>query len=130
MLVCYSSPPPSIPARRHSRGIPSSSPIDSSLSRSVAAADALLFNPSKYRTDCSHHRRYTLVPGLREDRSQRSIIGRIAIYCATVFYLLVMYFLIPSNPTLTISSSNGGYYQLPYPRLLCFLPASSCAALY
>ena len=55
MLVCYFVPPPSFLDRRHSRGIPSFSPIVSSPSNSTTAAAALFFYPSKYRPACSHH---------------------------------------------------------------------------
>ena len=117
MLVWYFVPPPSIPARCHYRGIPSSSPIDSSPPKSAAAAAAaaLFFPPPKSRPACSHHLQDTLSPGLQSDHSQRSIIVRVEIYCGNVFCLLVMYFQIPSKPASTIASSNGGYYQLPPP---------------
>ena len=61
ILVCYFVPPPSIPSRSHSRGIPSYSPINSYLSESAAAAAALFFAPYKYRPTCSHHFRDTLL---------------------------------------------------------------------
>ena len=85
ILVCYFIPPPSIPAHSHSRGIPSSYPIDSYTSDSSAAAAALFFAPSKSRPGCSHHRQDTLASGLRADHSHRSRISCVAIYCATVF---------------------------------------------
>ena len=121
MLSWYFVPPLSFPAHRFSRGIPSSLPIASSPYDSAAA---LLFLPSKYRPSCYHHRRDTLAPGLQADRSQRSIIGRVAIYYANMFYLLLMYVLIPSKPASTVASSNDGYYQLPPPCLFSCLPAS------
>ena len=79
MLVHYFIPPPSIPARRHSRGIPSSSPIHSSLYECAAAAATFFFVPSKSRLACSRHRQDTLTPGLRGDGSQSSSSGRVAI---------------------------------------------------
>ena len=96
-------------------GIPSSSPIDSSPSDSAAAASAIFFASSKYRTACYHHRQDTLAPGLRAERSHSSRIVRIAIYCATVLCLLVMYLPTPSKPVSIISSSNDGYSQLLTP---------------
>ena len=120
MLVIYFVPPLSLPDRRHSRIIHSSSNIVSSPSDYAADAAALFFSPSKSRPTCSHHRQYTLIPGLRADCSQRYRIGRVAIYCATVFCLIVMYFLIPSKPASTSASSNDGYSQIsppPSPRL-------------
>ena len=74
----------------------------------VASYTALLFAPSKSMPACSHHRRYNLAPGRRLDRSQRSRIGRVTIYCATVFFLLVTDFLIPLKPASPIASYNGG----------------------
>ena len=68
--------------------IPSSSNVFSSPSDYAAVAAALFFSPSKSRPTCSHHRQYTLIPGLRADCSQRYRIGRVAIYCATVFCYL------------------------------------------
>ena len=129
MLVRYFVPLPSILSRIHSMGIPSSSPIDSPQSESAAANAALFIPPSKSILACSHHRQDTLSPGLRAYRSQRSIIGRVAIYCATVFFLLVMYFPILSKPASTIVSSNGGYSQLKSARLLGCLPLSRLATL-
>ena len=129
MLVCYSIPPPSIPALRHSSGITYYSPINSSTSKSAAAATAIFFAPSKSRPACYNHRQDTLTPGLRVDRSQSSRIGRVAIYCATVFCLLMMYLPIPSKPASTITSSKGGYYQLPPPQLRGCLPVSRHATL-
>ena len=126
MLVFYFFLLPSIESRCHSRGIPYSSPIESSIpesgSAAAASATTLFFPPSKYRPACSHHRGDTFVPGLREDLSQRSIIGRVAIYRATVFCLLVMYLPILSKPDSTIASYNGGYSHLPPPCLLGCLP--------
>ena len=69
MSVCYFVPPTSIPSHRHSRGIPSSSPIYSSPSESAADSSALFFAPSKYIPAYSHQRRDTLAPCLWADRS-------------------------------------------------------------
>ena len=77
----------------------------------------------------SAHSRENQSPGLLTDLSQRSRIGRVAIYCATMFCLIVVYFPIPSKPASAIASSNGGYCQLPSPCLLGFLPASRHATL-
>ena len=64
-------------------------------SKTVAVFDSLFLAPSRLMSTCSHRRRDTLAPGRCVDRSQRSRIGRITIYCATVFCLLVKDFLIP-----------------------------------
>ena len=109
MLVCYFVPLPLILARRHSRVIPFSSLSNSSPSESATTSAVLFLAPSKSRPACFYHLRDTLTPSLQADQSQRSRIGRVAIYCVTVFYLLVMYFPIPSKPDCTIASSNGGY---------------------
>ena len=127
MLVCYFLPLPSFLARHHSRGIPSSSPIVSSLSN--FSAGALFFAPYKSRPTCYHHLRDTLAPSLRADRSQSSRIGRVAIYCATVFCLFLMYFPVPLKPDSVSASSNGWYYQLPSPCLLICLMVSRRATL-
>ena len=90
-------------------------------SETVAASAALFFAPYKSMPACYHHHQDTLTPVCLVARSQRSIIGRVAIYCATVFYLLVTNFLIPLKPDSPIVSVRGGYSQLPPPRLRgCF----------
>ena len=72
---------------------------------------------------------YPNTPGLQGDCLQRLRIGRVAIYCATMFCLLVVYFLIPSNPSSAIASSNSDYYKLSSPCLLACLVVSHCATL-
>ena len=59
-----------------------------------------------------------------------SRIGRVIIYCATVFCLLVTDFLIPSKPTSPISSSRVGYSHLLYPHLRGFLPVICRVTLF
>ena len=127
MLVFYFVYLSSIPVCRRSRGIHSSAPLHSApldplaplnssptkaepYSKSVAysASSDLFFAPSKSMPACSHHHRDTLTPSLRAERSQRSRIGCVALYFATVFCLLVMDFLIPVKPDSPIASSNGG----------------------
>ena len=61
---------------------------------------------------CYHHIRYTIAPGRRVALSQRSIIGRVSIYYATVFCVLVTDFLIPSNSASISASVRGGYSQI------------------
>ena len=91
-------------------------------SDTVAASATRFFAPSKSMPACSHHRRYTLAPGRRVARSQRSRIGHVAIYCVTVFCLLVTNFLIPSKPAYPNASARGGYSQLPSTRLRSCFP--------
>ena len=71
MLVFYSVSPPSIPDRRHSMFIPSSSPVNSSLFESAATSAALFFAPSKSILACSHHRRDTLAPASNRTSHRR-----------------------------------------------------------
>ena len=53
------------------------------------SAAALYFYPYRSRPYCSHNRLDTHAPGLQKYCSQRSRIGRVAIYYTTVFCLLV-----------------------------------------
>ena len=108
---------------------PPESKSDSESIIASAAAATLFFAPSKSMPACYHHRRDILATGRRLDRSQRSRIGRIAIYCADVFCLLVTDFLIPLKPASPIASSNGGYAQLPPPCILVCLPEIRRATL-
>ena len=124
MLVCYFIPPPSFPAHRHYMGISSSSTIVHSSSDSDDAAAALFFYHSKSIPACPHHHLDTLSPGLRADCSQRSRIGRVAIYCATVFCLLMIYFPIPPKLASIVASSNDGFSQIQPPCILGCLPVS------
>ena len=78
-------------------------------SDTIAASDALFFTTARSMPACSHHRQYTLAPGYQVACSQRSRIGRVAIYCATVFCLLVNNFLIPSKPASSIASDRVRY---------------------
>ena len=99
----------------------SSSPTSGSASTSVSvstsasgseyvarASAARSFSVSRFIPSWSHYLWDTLDPSLCLSRSQRSIIGRIAMYCATIFYLLVTDFLIPSNPESCMASFRGG----------------------
>ena len=119
--------PTSIPALcnsrvNHSSTLPHSAPLDplapldsstpepesKSKSDSVAASSALFFDSSKPIPACSHYRIDTLATSCRVERSQRSRIGLVAIYCATVFCLLGKNFLKPLNTYTPIASYNGG----------------------
>ena len=60
----------------------SSSPSTPDISRAIA--------PDRSIPSCSCHLRATHYPGLHAVSSQSSRIGRIAVYCATVFYLFKM----------------------------------------
>ena len=62
---------------------------------------------------CSHHLLATHAPDLRNVYSQRSIIGHVAMYSATIFCLFRTYAPISSNLASSISISIGRYSQLP-----------------
>ena len=87
---------------------PDSNPESDPDSKTVTASAALFFAPYKSMSACYHHHQYTLAPVRLLDRSQRSRIGCIAIYCAAAFCLVVTDFLIPSKPASPSASSTGG----------------------
>ena len=99
----------------------SSSPSDASAALSLAP---LVSIPS-----WSHHLQKTQAPGLQIDCSHRSIIGRVTIYWAIVFFLLLIYRPIYSKPASPISAASGWYSHPPSPRLLGCLPVVRCATL-
>ena len=117
----YSSSPP-----------PPASPSGSS-SDSVPASDAdtaaCFCAPSRSILVCFHHRQYTCMPGRRVACSHRYRIGRVAIYCATVFCLRIIDVRIPTIPASLITPASGGHIQLP--SFLCrgFLPVIFLATL-
>ena len=59
----------------------------------------------------------------------RSIIGRVAMNCATVFCLQRIDFRIHTIPVSFINPANGGYTQLPYFLCRGCLPAIFLATL-
>ena len=100
-----------------------------SVSDLVGDSAARFFAPSRSNLACSHHRQDTLAPGRQVACSHRSIIGRVAIYCATVLCLRVIDFRIPSSPDSPSASARGGQSQIPsYFRCGCF-PVSLLANL-
>ena len=87
-----------------------------SLSSSLASC-----KPAKYIPSLSHHLLVTRNTSLWSTSKQSSIIGRVAMYCATIFWRLDIYVSISSKPTSCIASFNRGYYQVPsYQRRGCF----------
>ena len=81
-----------------------------SLSSSPSDADVSLSpNPPKPIPSWYHHLRETQAPGFQKYLSQRSIIGCVAIYCATLFFLFLIYTLISSKPASSIAVASGGY---------------------
>ena len=105
-----SSPiPPAAPS-----GPSSNSASESASVYGFAAASAAFSRaPFKSTPVCFHHRRYTRTPGRRVACSHRSRIGRVAMNCATVFYLRRINVRIPTISVSFITPANGGYTQLP-----------------
>ena len=83
----------------------------------VVESAALYFSVSRSIPSFYHHPRDTLAPFLCMARSQRSRIGRVAMYCATVFCLLVTAFQIPSNPHGLLQMRISPLPTPPFPRL-------------
>ena len=87
-------------------------------------------DPFSFIHSYSHQLFVTHVPGLRTASSQRSIIGRVSMYCATMFYLLNTYASTSSNLSYRIDfSKGGGYSQLPYRSLQGYLHVIRLATL-
>ena len=88
--VILSPPPTSGSGSTSTYASDSTSDSDSeseSVSRASAAHSFAVFKSMPF---CFHHRQNTFSPALCVVRSQRPIIGRVAMYCATVLCLLVM----------------------------------------
>ena len=84
----------------------SSDSISDSESESVSAARS--FAISQSIPFCSPHRLDTPAPLLCVARSHRSRSGRVAMYCATVFCIFVIDFLISVNPTSFMAPAREG----------------------
>ena len=78
---------------------------------SAAARHAL--TPRISRSVCYHHRLDRHSPVFRSTARYKSMIGRVVMYCATVFCRRVMYTLISSIPTVVIAAPMGGYTHVP-----------------
>ena len=89
----------------------SSLPRYSSPFSSSYASDTALYL-SRSRTSYSHHLFATHLPLICTLSLQRSRIGRIIMYCATVFWLFGTYSSISSNPASCISILSRGYSYL------------------
>ena len=90
---------------------------------------ALSLAPSRSRPSCSHHHQDTYSPSLQTHRSQKFIISRVAIYCATVFCLLVIYTRISSKTSSPITAVRRRYSHPPSCRRLGCLPVIRCTTL-
>ena len=103
--MCFSSP---LPTSGSASTSASDSTSDSDSESAARASAARSFAAFSYITSWSHHRQDTLASTLCVARSQKSRIGRVAMYCATIFCLLVTAFLIPSNTVSRMASFRGG----------------------
>ena len=83
--------------------LPVSSPPLSFPSSAIAYLVPARSSPSYYI-----HLLATHVPGIRTISSHRYIIGPVAMYYVTVFFLFVIYSAISSNPASCIAVSRGG----------------------
>ena len=83
-----------------------------SLSPSSPATAAVNLYPTSSSYSFSQHLLATHAPGILTFSSHRSRIGRVAMYCATVFCLFITYSPISLHPYSCIAVSSGGYYQL------------------
>ena len=87
----------------------STSPSDSiSDSNSESASAARSFDVSQSMPFWYYQLLDTLSPPLVVVRLHRSRIGRVAMYCATVFCLFVIYFLIYVNPASFMAPTREG----------------------
>ena len=78
----------------------------------------------------SHHLSTTHVPSLCIVSLKRPRIGRIVIYCTTVFCIFSTYASTSSNPASYIAAYNGGYYKLLSRRLWSSLTVIRLATLF
>ena len=79
---------------------------------------------------CSHHRIPTRAPCIRSVASQRSRSNQIAMYCATMFFLCLMYTSIISNPASALAVTVVVYYHFLSARLCRSCPVNCCAIWY
>ena len=85
--------------------------------------------PSRSIPACYHDRRDTRAPGRRVACSHRSRIGRVTIYCKTIFCLRIIDVRIPTIPASLSTPASGGYSQLPSFLRRCCLPVIFLATL-
>ena len=83
---------------------------------SAASCPALI--PRIFRAGCSHHRHDSCSPVFWSSARHKSIIGRVAMYCATVFWWRAIYTPISSSPTVDSSAPMVGYTHVPSRWLL------------
>ena len=72
-----------------------------------SSATIVALAPDRFSPSCSYHLLATHTPDFHTVNSQRSIISRVKIYCATVFFLFRSYVTISSNPASSIAVSSG-----------------------
>ena len=75
---------------------------------------------------CSHHCWDRRIPGFRSATRHKSMIGRVAMYYATVFWWQETYTLISSRPAIASATPMGGYTHVPSSWFLGPMPAIGC----
>ena len=102
----------------HPRSLPIFYHHCSHLSLSVSAsAAALSMVPVRYIPACSHHCIPTCSHGVLFISSYSSRIDRVAMNCATVFLLILIYSPIASNPTSSFAAATKVYSHFPSYRI-------------
>ena len=81
-----------------------------------------------FRASCSHHLLNRRIPGFRSSAKHKSMIGRVAIYCATMFWRRAIYTPISSNPTIVSATPMSRYTHVPSRWRLGPMPAIRRAA--
>ena len=81
-----------------------------------------------FRAGCSHHCLDGRIPRFRSAAKHKSMIGQVAIYCATVFWRRAIHTLISSSPDIASAAPMGEYTHVPYGQRLGPMPAIRCAA--
>ena len=101
--------------RTHLPYSPSPSESDSSppISFLPSMATCPSLTPIIYRVGCSHRLLYRRIPGFSSTAKHKSMIGRVAIYCATVFWRRAIYTPISSSPTIPSAAPMVGYTHVP-----------------
>ena len=89
---------------------PSASPSVSSASTSSSDAAVTSHAPTRSSIPFYHHLFTTHIPVICNVSSHRSKIGRITIYCASIFCLIITHASTSSKPASFIAVYKGGFY--------------------
>ena len=92
---------------------PSESPSVSSAPTYYSDTPVTSHAPTRSITSFSYHLFTTNIPGICTVSLQRSRVGRIEMYCASILCLISTHADTSSNPASCIAVSKCGYYQLP-----------------